>query len=69
MAGEGRPLSGSAQALFGERRLTDGRLAPLNRPGDRNGSYDSPAPTQTIWSATLVTEVMYRDGSARGVRL
>ena len=62
MAGEGRPLSGSAQALFGERRLTDGRLATLNRPGNRNGSYDSPAPTQTIWSATLVTEVMYRDG-------
>ena len=52
----------ATQALFGERRLTDARLAALNRPGNRNGSYDSPAPTQTPWSATLVTEVMYRDG-------
>ena len=52
----------ATQALFGERRLTDARLAALNCPGNRNGSYDSPAPTDTVWSATLVTEVMYSDG-------
>ena len=52
----------ATRALFGERRLTDARLAALKRPGNRNGSYASPAPTDTVWSATLVTEVMYSDG-------
>ena len=61
-AGDAPKGDEATRALFGERRLTDARLAALNCPGNRNGSYDSPAPTDTVWSATLVTEVMYSDG-------